>query len=154
MLDGAVLLIVLTFMRWRWMLGLFGPMRLAYGRFRRKPAPLDMEVRDFDPTDDPELVRRAAAILEAYVAKASLVALTDERRGETMSAGEALEVLGLEPGADEAAIRAARKRLLGLVHPDRGGSSWLAGKVSQASDTLLGGAQDLERTGRPRSGRR
>lgn len=149
MLDGAVLLIVPTLLRWRWMLGMFGPARLAFGLFRRRRAPLDMEVRDFDPAD-PETVRRAAAILEAYVARSSPVVLndrlaltddsapTDERRGEAMSNGEALEVLGLEPGADETAIRAARKRLLGLVHPDRGGSAWLAGKVQQASDTLLG----------------
>lgn len=135
MLVGAGLLIVPTVLKWR---SVVAPLRWATGLFRRRPAPFDMEVRDFDPTDDPETVRRAAAILEAYVAKSSLVALTDERRGETMSNGEALEVLGLEPGADEAAIRAARKRLLGLVHPDRGGSAWLAGKVQQASDTLLG----------------
>ena len=79
--------------------------------------------------------------LEAYVAKASVLALTDERQSETMSTGEALEVLGLEPGADEAAIRAARKRLLGLVHPDRGGSAgagrtdryWTVGGIVGAS---------------------
>lgn len=135
MLVGAGLLIVPTVLKWR---SVVAPLCWVSGLFRRRPAPFDMEVRDFDPTDDPEMVRRAAAILEAYVAKSSLVALTDERRGETMSNGEALEVLGLEPGADEATIRAARKRLLGLVHPDRGGSAWLAGKVQQASDTLLG----------------
>jgi hypothetical protein len=124
---------------------------MAFLLYRRRRTPSDMEVRDFDPAD-PETVRRAAAILEAYVARSSPVAspaaspvglngklaLTDERRGEAMSNGEALEVLGLEPGAEEAAIHAARKRLLGLVHPDRGGSAWLAGKVEQAGDTLLG----------------
>ena len=44
---------------------------------------------------------------------------------------------GLEAGADEAAIRAAHKRLLGLVHPDHSGSAWLAKQVQQARDTLL-----------------
>jgi hypothetical protein len=145
MFDGAALLIVLTIWRLRFIVM---PLRMAYLMYRRRrAAPSDMEVRDFDPSD-PETVHRAAAILEAYVARSSpmaspvtlndKLALADERRGETMSNGEALEVLGLEPGADEAAIRAARKRLLGLVHPDRGGSAWLAGKVQQASDTLLG----------------
>jgi hypothetical protein len=98
-----------------------------------------------DPPHDPETVRRAAAILEAYVSKASLVALSDERRGpdkaanpaERMSRGEALEVLGLEPGADEDDIRAAHKRLLRLVHPDRGGSAYLARRIYQARDALL-----------------
>jgi Zn-dependent protease with chaperone function len=144
MLVGAALLIVPTVLRWR---SVLAPLHLISGLFRRRPSPFDMEVRDFDPVHDPETVRRAAAILEAYVAKSSLVALTDtraltdDRRGETMSNGEALEVLGLEPGADDAVIRAARKRLLGLVHPDRGGSAWLAGKVQQASDTLLGSSR-------------
>ncbi len=50
---------------------------------------------------------------------------------------EALEVLGLETAADEGAIRAAHKRLLGLVHPDHSGSAYLAKKVQQARDTLL-----------------
>ena len=54
-----------------------------------------------------------------------------------MSRGEALEVLGLEPGADEAEIRAAHKRLLRLVHPDRGGSAYLTRRVYEARDTLL-----------------
>jgi DnaJ-domain-containing protein 1 len=99
-----------------------------------------------DPPDDPETVRRAAAILEAYVSKASLMALRDERRdlrdeeepeAERMSRGEALEVLGLEPGADEDEIRAAHKRLLRLVHPDRGGSAYLTRRVYEARDALL-----------------
>lgn len=149
MLDGSALLIVATIWRWRFIMM---PARMAYLMLlRRRRPPVDMEVRDFDPAD-PETVRRAAAILEAYVARSSpmaspmtspvalngKLALTDQRRGEAMSNDEALEVLGLEPGADDQAIRAARKRLLGLVHPDRGGSAWLAGKVQQASDTLLG----------------
>lgn len=150
MFDGsALLLIVATIWRWR---VIVMPARMAYLLYRRRQkAPADMKVRDFDPAD-PETLRRAAAILEAYVARSTPAAspvaspvaqndklvLTDGRRGEAMSSVEALEVLGLEPGADEAAIRAARKRLLGLVHPDRGGSAWLAGKVQQASDTLLG----------------
>jgi hypothetical protein len=65
--------------------------------------------------------------------------LREEEEDETdsMSRGEALEVLGLEPGADEAEIRAAHKRLLRLVHPDRGGSAYLARRVYAARDTLL-----------------
>ena len=51
-------------------------------------------------------------------------------------------MLGLEPGADEAAIRAAHKRLLSLVHPDRSGSPYLTKKVNQARDALLGPARE------------
>ena len=140
MLIGAGMLIVPTLLKWR---AMFAPLRAAFDYFRPKPRPFDMEIWDTAAADDPEMVRRAAAILEAYVGKSSLVALSDGRRsarddGErTMSRQEALEVLGLEGGADEAAIRAAHKRLLGLVHPDHSGSAYLAKKVQQARDTLL-----------------
>lgn len=55
-----------------------------------------------------------------------------------MSRAEALEVLGLKPGADEAAIRAAHRRLMQAAHPDHGGSDWLAARINQARDVLLG----------------
>ena len=140
MLLGAGVLVVPTFLKWRTM---FAPLRAAFDYFRPKPRPFDMEIWDTSAVDDPETVRRAAAILEAYVSRASVMALRDERRdsGErrerSMSRGEALEVLGLEPGADDAKIRAAHKRLLRLVHPDHGGSAYLAKRVYQARDTLL-----------------
>jgi hypothetical protein len=140
MLIGAGMLVIPTLLKWR---TLFAPLRSAFDYFRPKPRPFDMEIWQ-DPPDDPETVRRAAAILEAYVSKASLMALRDERRheeeedeDERMSRGEALEVLGLEPGAEEAEIRVAHKRLLRQVHPDRGGSAYLARRVYAARDTLL-----------------
>lgn len=58
--------------------------------------------------------------------------------GGPMSRAEALSVLGLEEGADEAAIRAAHRRLMQAAHPDRGGSDWLAARINQARDVLLG----------------
>ena len=140
MLIGAGVLIVPTLLKWRTM---FAPLRAAFDYFRPKARPFDMEIWDTSAADDPETVRRAAAILEAYVSKASVMAVRDERRGlhepdeRVMSRGEALEVLGLEPGADEAEIRAAHKRLLRLVHPDHGGSAYLITRVYQARDTLL-----------------
>ncbi|MEI9993878.1 MAG: DnaJ domain-containing protein [Rhizomicrobium sp.] len=59
------------------------------------------------------------------------------RRG-TMTRAEALAVLGLEEGATEDDIKAAYLRLIQQNHPDRGGSNYLAAKINEAKDVLLG----------------
>ena len=50
---------------------------------------------------------------------------------------EARRVLGVGPDADADTIRAAHRRLSAGVHPDRGGSTELAGRVNAARDLLL-----------------
>jgi curved DNA-binding protein CbpA len=56
-----------------------------------------------------------------------------------MSVDEAYQVLGLRPGASEADIREAHRRLMRTAHPDSGGSDWLAARINQARDVLLAG---------------
>jgi DnaJ homolog subfamily C member 19 len=60
------------------------------------------------------------------------------RAASQMSRQEAYEVLGLHPGASEAEIREAHRRLMRGAHPDAGGSDWLAVRINQARDILLG----------------
>jgi len=55
-----------------------------------------------------------------------------------MTRAEAFSILGLAEGASESEIRAAHRRLMLAAHPDHGGSDWLAARLNEARDVLLG----------------
>ena len=91
---------------------------------------------------------QSAAVLEAYMDRSlgdswrEAAAENGQggpgpRPGGDMSEEEAWETLGLEPGADRDEIIEAHRRLMQRVHPDHGGSNYLAAKINQAKDLLL-----------------
>ena len=55
-----------------------------------------------------------------------------------MTAAQAREILGVKANASKEEIIMAHKRMMQKVHPDRGGSDYLAAQLNQAKDTLLG----------------
>ena len=88
---------------------------------------------------------QSAALLQAYLDRVhgEEWRRTNQETGPSVESGkmnreEAYEVLGLSPGASEKEIINAHRRLMQKLHPDRGGSTYLATKINQAKDFLLG----------------
>ena len=88
----------------------------------------------------------AARLLESYLDRHHPSWREEEPRsnkanssGSTMDRSEAYQVLGLDEGADDTLVKEAHRRLIAGLHPDHGGSDYLAAKINQAKDILLKG---------------
>jgi DnaJ domain len=119
--------------------------RVIKGVFRGRaietlaPAELALLWQDCRFNDPP-----SAQVLETYLDRVHATWREDMARAEAtpgaggiMTREEAFEILGLKPGASAEQVRAAHRDLMLRMHPDRGGSTYLAAKINQAKDVLL-----------------
>ncbi|GJL81443.1 MAG: molecular chaperone DnaJ [marine bacterium B5-7] len=104
-----------------------------------------LELRDACTGTD----QQSVPLIEAYIDqthgtdwRADEPAGSDGRSGagsvdDRISDVDALAILGLEEGASIKEIQAAHRRLMQKMHPDRGGSAYLAARINQARDVLI-----------------
>ncbi|ODR94462.1 hypothetical protein AUC70_07335 [Methyloceanibacter stevinii] len=92
---------------------------------------------------------KEAALMEAYLdwrvpdwqqraEEASAGAGTGGFSKGRMSVEEARAVLEVAPDASDEDIRQAHRRLMMKLHPDQGGSTYLAARINEAKDVLIG----------------
>jgi len=75
--------------------------------------------------------------LEAYLAQRLGKGWQGSPGQSAMSQAEACAILGVSSDASREAIVAAHRRLIQKLHPDRGGSDYLAARINEAKDVLL-----------------
>ena len=87
----------------------------------------------------------SARLLEAYLDREhadwrehAKQETSSQAKPGAMDRAEALQILGLADDANEAEIKEAYRRLIAGMHPDHGGSDYLAAQINRAKDVLLG----------------
>jgi hypothetical protein len=123
-------------MRGRVLKGVFAGRQIE----RLAPAELAILWRDCQFADP-----KSAQLIEAWLDRTHPTWREDMARAEAepgaggiMTRDEAYEILGLRPSASADEIRRAHRELMKRMHPDAGGSGYLASKINEAKDVLLG----------------
>jgi hypothetical protein len=95
----------------------------------------------------PQIDEESRALLAAYLdrrepswrenAQGDATAGRSVPRGSKMTDEEAYQILGVPPRASAEEIGRAHRALMKKLHPDQGGSTYLAARVNEAKDVLL-----------------
>jgi DnaJ domain len=94
----------------------------------------------------PDIDEESRALLMAYLDRREPAWRDNAQAGATAGPGswstgkmteeEAYQILGLQPGASVGDIARAHRTLMKKLHPDQGGSTYLAARVNEAKDVL------------------
>ena len=143
----AVALVILSLVvlgTWHWM---FAPVALLLPFIDRLYAKLRAALRQLDPAAGWQHMaqqfvlywqrsRTVAASARARAQSAREQQNNSSNRHGDMTRDQALSILGLSRGAGPNEIKDAHRRLMRVMHPDRGGTSEQAAQVNRAKDVL------------------
>lgn len=96
-----------------------------------------IQLLNFCRQKDPQSARLLETYLDKRFGESWRGDDKNEMNSEPSERERAYQILGLEPNATKQDIIEAHRRLMQKLHPDRGGSDYLAAEINQAKDLLL-----------------